>query len=306
MLDLNALGPRYHTQYGEDKIVEVCGVTPATVKSWVAKERWPVDALNKLLAFDPSPIHEIRPLYENAPVGTRLARLMPSNRPTDPRTFEAVMRMYEPAKMQIKGFMFNNLNVVRNMAAAWFLSSANEWSYWNDDDVIPPYGDSKAFKELCDLPTFPDLWSGQHTLNRLLSRGKEMIGVSYVGRKRGVGPQMSMANPTAGKQDYARGPRDAIISRDWIGFGGTLVNRSVFEKIIKACPEIELPKDSQLRNHPTLGYQYGFFDALSPSVPGDDISFCARARKAGVEIFADLSLMAGHVGTKVYNYEDLR
>jgi len=112
---------------------------------------------------------------------------------------------------------------------------------------------------------------------------------------------MSMANPTAGRQDYARGPRDAIIQREWIGFGHALVHRSVFEDIIKACPEIELQAGHQLRAQ----YTYGFFDA-SIGIPGDDINFCLRAKKAGHEIYADLSLMASHVGTKAYNFEDMR
>lgn len=301
MLDLSTLGPRYHTQYGEEKIADIAGVTLTTVRSWVAKDRWPLDAVNKLLAFDPVPIHEIKPLYGNPSSGDKIAVILPSNRSTDPRVFEAVMRMYDPKYMQIKSFMFNNLNVVRNMAAAWFLGTNCPISYWNDDDVIVPFGDAKAFKEICDLPAFPDLYGGMSTIARLLSHQKKIIGVSYVGRKRGVGPQMSMANPAAGRADYARGPRDIIIPRDWIGMGGTMIMREVFTDIAKACPEIRLPDGHQLRAY----YEFGFFDA-SPGIPGDDINFCARAKKAGHEIFADLSLMASHVGTKCFNFEDAR
>ena len=301
MLDLVALPARYLAQYGEEKTAEICAVTPATLRSWVAKEKWPLDAVNRLLQFDPSPIHEIQPLYPAIPEGRRLAILLPSNRATDPRVFEAVMRMYDSAKMTLRSFTFNNLNVVRNMAAAWFMSSGCEWSHWNDDDVIPPFGDAARFKEICELPNFPTAFAGQHTIGRLLSHGKPMIGVAYTGRKRGVPPQMSGANTAAGKAEYARGPQNRILSRDWIGFGSTLVNRSVFEAIEKACPEIEVPENHQLRSW----YRWGYFDA-TPGIPGDDINFCMRAKKAGVEIYADLALMASHIGTKAWNYEDLR
>lgn len=301
MLDLIALPARYLAQYGEEKCASVAETTVPTLRSWIAKEKWPLDAVNRLLAFDPSPIHEIRPLYEAWPQGARLAILMPSNRATDPRVFEAVMRMYDSSKMTLRSFTFNNLNVVRNMAAEWFMSTNCEWSYWNDDDVIPPFGDAKRFKEICELPNFPDAFAGQHTIGRLLSHGKEMIGVAYTGRKKGVPPQMSGANSAQGKAEYARGPQNRILPRDWIGFGGDLVNRSAFEKIQKACPEIEVPAGHQLRAF----YRWGYFDA-TPGIPGDDINFCMRARKAGVEIYADLGLMASHLGSKAWNYEDLR
>jgi hypothetical protein len=75
----------------------------------------------------------------------------------------------------------------------------------------------------------------------------------------------------------------------------------VYLAVAKACAEIELPEGHQLRKF----YRYGFFDA-TPGVPGDDINFCMRVRKAGIEIFADLALMASHLGTKCFNYEDVK
>lgn len=303
MFDVTKLPGTYLEEYGAEKLAEILGQTEAKVKFWVHSEEFPLEALQKLLVFDPAPLAQMKPLYENPPAGTKVAILACSNRKPEPLTVASLFKLYDSRSMVYEPFGFNSLYHVRNMAAAWFLKSGLEWSFWSDDDSVHPCGDAAWFKRATGQPEMPDSYAGVHAINRLLATGKKIVGCSYVSRTGNATPQFSGGQSLEMSEQVRAGPRNHVLKRDWIGFGGALVHRDVFLDIIKTqTEEIRVRNDSIKAR---LGYEFSFFRPVEDDI-GDDISFCARARKAGHEVFVDLAVASGHVGSKVYSYRDIR
>lgn len=305
MLDLPSLPDYYLQKYGVQKFAEVTGSSESLVEFWRTRARneFPLTALQKLLEFDPEPLGEVRPLYDSPNPDVKVAVILPTNRKPEPETIESIIKMYDSRSMVFKRFAFNSLFHVRNMAAAWFLGTNIPWSYWSDDDAVHPCGDSDWFKTVAQVPDMPSVYAGMNSISRLLSSGKKLIGESYVSRSGTAEPQFSGGQSLEVSEQMRAGPRNLVLKRDWVGFGGVLVHRDVFLDIIKTQgKEIQVTNESIRRR---LKYDYSFFRPIEDDV-GDDISFCARARKAGHEVFVDLAISAGHVGSQVYTYRNIR
>lgn len=302
MIDLMALPKRYLDQLGPERVAEIVGVSLNTLSMWKSRDSYPLHAVQKLLESDPTPLHEIKPLYVQTEQSPRLSIILPSNRKPEPDTIKSLTKMFNSETMVFEPETFNSLYHVRNMAAARFLRSGNVWSYWSDDDMIHPCGDAAWFKQATGKKNFPDVYAGINSILRLMVHGKKMVSGCYVGRKIGASPQFAGGDSPAMRQLIARGPSQNLLKPDWCGFGGVLVHREVFTDIIRTQPEIET-KNPYIRSR--LGYEYGFFNPIEQDF-GDDISFCARARKAGHEIHVDCSVMLEHVGNRSFGYEDLR
>ncbi len=304
MLDLRLLPQRYLTELGADKVAEITGASKSVLSMWVSRDKFPLDAVQKLLDFDPTPIHEIKPLYTVPEKPTRLAMLLCTNRPPVAATYDTLFAMKGP-EMQFKRFNFNSIYHVRNMAAHWFLNvSKCEWSYWSDDDMIHPCGDAPLFKQLMTEYTasttpYPDAFASAHSIYRLRFHEKKMIGGCYFGRKQGVPAQF--AGGSGMKEILRKGPKNEIKPVPWIGFGSILIHRDVFTDIIKTQGEKIKVTNEYIRKN--LGYDYSFFMPISQDF-GDDQSFCARAVEAGHQPFVDLSLMPAHVGMKAFTFLD--
>lgn len=301
MLDLTALPARYLAAHGAPRVSEVCNVTTSLVGMWIKRGKFPLDAVQKLLEFDPSPITEIAKLYDNPVTPPKLMILVPCSGGVDPRTMECLVAMKEPA-VKLKTRAFWSAPHARNSLAAHFLASPAEWSFWSDGDMVHPHGDAKAFKQMADAPEFPDVYAGIHCINRMLHHKKTLVGVAYRGRKRGVGFQFHGAASMEIKDMMKRGPQQRLLAREWMGFGGVLVHRSVFEDIIKTQgAEIRVENESLKK---VLGYEYAFFSSEDKNDCGDDLVFCRRARAAGHQPYVDLSLFSSHVGNVALNYQD--
>lgn len=293
----------YLDTYGREKVAEVVGVKKAMISMWLTRKAFPTSALDKLLAFDSSPMGQVEPLYKAPELASKLAILMPSTgSPTSP-TFECLMRLFDRKEMDYKRVSFNNLSVARNSLAAWWLASPCEWAFWADADMVFPCGDAKWFKDTCDLPNMPDMYAGVHTIYRMLVHKKSFVSVSYVGRRRGAPAQFSGGDSASMRQSLKRGPRNELMECDWCGFGGVLMNRKVLEDII-AQQGKEIKTNSPFLKA-RFGYEYSFFSPTRMDTPGDDIPFCERATRAGHKPHIDLSIFAGHVGEKVFNYDSL-
>ncbi len=102
MLDLLSLPGRYLDTYGRDKVAEVVGENPRIVAMWLKRKKFPLAAVNKLLAFDPAPIHEIKPLYTLPEPGKKLAFLMPLSGPPAVKTMECVLKLYDKTTMDFQ------------------------------------------------------------------------------------------------------------------------------------------------------------------------------------------------------------
>ena len=76
-------------------------------------------------------------------------------------------------------------------------------------------------------------------------------------------------------------PKEQMFTCEGIGFGGVLMNVSLIKKV---QDKFGLPFS------PILGF-------------GEDLSFCARARQVGAEIYCDSRAKMGHVGLGVISEE---
>lgn len=303
MFDLTQLPTYYLSHYGEEKVAEIVGLKVAVVRFWIQQSDFPLVAVQKLLDFDPAPLGEVRPLYELPNPDVKVEILLPTNRKPEPDTVEALFKLYDSRSMRFKRLGFNSLFHVRNMMAGYFLRTGTPLSYWSDDDAVPPCGDAPWYKEVTRLPDMPNAFAGLNAVHRLMASGKKMIGGSYVSRREDSVPQFAGGRSLEISELVRQGPRNQIIKRDWVGFGGVLVHRDVFLDIIKT-QGAEIKADETIQKQ--LGYEYRFFSPLPGTDTGDDISFCERARKAGHEVFVDLAVALGHVGTKIYTYRDIR
>lgn len=132
-----------------------------------------------------------------------------------------------------------------------------------------------------DMEFSPDLLK---RLSADMDEGREMVSGLYFKRKAPVKPvvykelgyyhskELDEVTPIAVPyEDY---PRDSIFPVAGVGFGGCLVSVDLLNRVGN---EFGLPFS------PIIGF-------------GEDLSFCSRVTKLGVEIFCDSRVKMGHVG----------
>lgn len=204
-----------------------------------------------------------------------------------PETHFCIMAMWDPARMRLEQRSGDMIVRSRNHLAKRFLETDATWSFWIDDDMILPFGHAGRFKQLTK-PAFDhiaDTWTGIHTINRLISHGKTIVGACYWDR-RGSGRIICGSS----KAIMAPIPSDNAVPVDFIGTGCLLVHRKVFEDIGKKFPET-LNKDGH-------GNECGYFVEFMKNgrMWGEDESFAWRAAQCGHQSFLDLAVMCGHAG----------
>lgn len=302
MFDLRALPAHYVGTYGLPKIAEVCGQSLSVVSMWHKRSKFPLDAVAKLLEFDPAPLGAVTPLYTTQPLGKKLAILVPLMGPPEPKMMDCLLKLYDPKEMAYMRLAFNCLPVVRNALAAWALRNGYEWLWWQDGDNIWPAGDATWFKHAAELPDMPDAFAGLHSIYRALYHKKSIVSGVYPARHKGLAAQFG--NAAALRDQLRRGPQNRLIEAPWVGFGGVLTHRKVFEDIIASQGnEIRIDPSGALAKR--WGYEYSFFHSANPEVPGDDIPWAIRAERAGHKCHVDLAIMGAHVGDRAFNFTDL-
>lgn len=277
----------------QDKVIQKIrelGVEPAAVFFGVSKlliSQWErgskpisLSAVEKVVAEEPSQKVTSNCDWE----GKKVSVCLPWYSDVCPLTAIGLMSIYNKEKM---GVLLNHGNSFiahsRNLLASQFMRSGVEWSFWLDGDVIFPTGNAAWFNSVTHF-NVPEKFSGMHTLNRLLSHQKSMIGGWYYQRMEGGKPTFAEANSSPAL--VAAGPRDEIRPTDWIATGCLLIHRSVFESITKQHPHLE-----------NKWFSHGEKELLDL---GEDVLFSKRAKDAGHQPFVDLAIRCGHSGTKIY------
>lgn len=310
MFNLTELPQRYINTLGRDGVARVVGQSENVVAMWLKRGKFPIDALQKLLESDPSPLHEIKPLYTVEPLNKELAILMPLSTPPNANVLDCFARLYDRREMLFHRVSFNCLSVSRNSCAAWALRIPSiKWFFWLDGgDTIVPSGDAAWYKHAARMPNVSDVYAGINTIYRLLAhrmknnrKDATFVSCSYIAKREHGEPQFGGGDQM--RQLVRQGPMDRLIEVPWVGFGGVLTHRSVFEDIIKTQgDEIKMgPNSVGSRFH----YDYGFFSPLDRHTPGDDVPFCERARRAGHKIYVDLAVQAAHFGDRCFTFNDL-
>lgn len=260
--------------------------------------------------------------------GRTVAYCLPWYRSANPYTVISLMGMWDREKMRC--FMAHGdafISHSRNAIAGMFLASKCEWAFMVDDDMILPWGNADWFNGATGFG-LPPQFAGLHTINRLLSHKKTLIGGLYFGKSDVGKPMYNEGAWSPSEASIARrAPIDQVKPTKWVATGCMLIHRSVFEAIDKKFPHLKgayfSPSEHDLVKSVEDALKLEEPGALSVSEKyervmsllhhgmnsagyhsklgtGEDVIFCIRAAAAGHQPFVDMAVVCGHVGNRVY------
>lgn len=266
--------------------------------------------------------------------GRKVLMAMPWYKTASPLTTFSLLAMMDRSKYAIT-LNFGDAFVAhaRNKIATQFLNSKLEWMWGADDDMIFPWGDANWFNAHTKL-NLPPKFAGLHAIDRLVSHGKTLVGLTYFGRAEGFPPVFAEGEQLC-KELLRDGPRDEVRPTKWVGTGGMLTHRSVFLDIEKTFPHLSREENDGMGQYYTSSEhdlhlavdevirliqdvdtggspanRREIVDILTRAKHkakvhsglgmGEDVQMCVRATQAGHQPFVDLGLWAGHVGGAVY------
>lgn len=303
------------------------------VKGWFEGNRpIPLAAAEKVFLQGPAPAPKLEEcMWE----GKKVAIVLPWYKTVCPLTAFSIMALIDRAKTAIM-LNFGDAFIVhtRNVLAEQFLRSGVEWMLTVDDDMVIPWGNAAWFNAFSGFK-LPDKFAGMHTLNRLLSHNKTLVGALYFGRWEKGKPVYAEATADPKEAAFAHsGPHDLIRETRWVGTGCMLVHRTVFLDIEKKLPHLArgadgtggqwfTPSEHDLRmgaqealsilndNTTSEAARIAKVNALMTRATkasnfnsnlgmGEDVAFCIRAAAAGHVPHVDFGLLCGHQGSKVY------
>ena len=319
---------------GFSQAAEFFSTSEAIVKAWFEGSRTiPLSAAEKVFALN-EPV--VAPKIEECMwEGKKVAIVLPWYKTVCPLTAFSIMALIDRTKTAIM-LNFGDAFIVhtRNSLAEQFLRSGIEWMLTVDDDMVIPWGNARWFNAFCGT-NFPDKFAGMHTVNRLLSHNKTLVGALYFGRWEKGKPVYAEATADPKEAAFAHScPADLIRPTRWVGTGCMLIHRTVFLDIEKKFPHLargadghggqwftpsehDLRKGSQealaILNDTTTSEAARLAKAnelLTRATKasnfnsnlgmGEDVAFCIRAAAAGHQPHVDLGLLCGHQGSKVY------
>lgn len=314
-------------ELGDEAAAEFFGISVGLVSQWrTGSKSVSLNAVEKV--FDPEKLPSTK-FEEAAWEGKQVAILLPWYKSVCPPTALSLLSIIDRTKMTVlmsHGDSF--IAHARNSLAQRFLKTGIPWSFWADDDVIFPTGNADWFRRNTGF-AFADKFAGIHTLNRLLSHNKTIVGGVYCGRTREGKPLYAEACSSQNERMHyrAKGPIDEVRPTKWIATGCLLVHRSVYLDIVKKFPQLDgqwfstsehdlvnrtreamaVLNDSTASESARLVKVRGLFDRgltqadnNSKLGTGEDVVFSYRAASAGHTCHVDLGLFCGHIGTQVF------
>lgn len=282
----------------------------------------PVDAVEKV--FD---VTKLLPA-ELRPDGTEIAVMLPWYKSTNPVTAFSVMNVVDRSKMSVM-LRYGDAFIVhtRNKLAQGFLEGKCEWAFTVDDDMVLPFGKARAFNDMTGL-NLPEEFAGRHTIKRLMSHGKTLVGGLYFGRWKHGKPVYAEAFSDENEAKWVRSkPRDLLKPTRWVGTGCMLIHRSVFQDIQQKFPHLKnqwftssehdlrsamnesmaILMDSRASAEARVARSTEIMDCAIAKANrnsglgmGEDVIFCHRAAQAGHQPFVDLGLICGHIGSSTF------
>jgi GT2 family glycosyltransferase len=191
-------------------------------------------------------------------MNTKITIGIPCNRLIKPKTLECLMNLVKDSNHKLHIVVAEEgytISENRSYIAIQALKNNSEYLLFVDDDM-----------------TFtPD------TLDKLLARKKDIIGVPYYSRKL---PRESVVVYEDGTTVRGELP-EGVFKCQHVGTGVMLVKMEVFNKIDRPF--------FNMKTHLT-----GF------TLMGEDAWFCEKAREKGIEIWCDPVLKIGHLGDYIY------
>lgn len=252
---------------------------------------------------------------------------LPWYKSASPLTTFSLLAMADRTRMAF-GLGFGDAFIAhsRNKLATQFVNSSLEWMLMVDDDMVLPFGDAAWFNGNSGLK-LADKFAGLHTLNRLLSHGKTLVGALYFGRWRAGHPVFAEGHQME-EILRTRGPRDEVAPTKWVGTGVCLFHRTVFLDIERVFPHLSREANGGTGQWFTssehdlqkavaevikLGPGQDIEELLgtletarrkssihSNMGMGEDVQLCVRAMQSGHQPHVDLGLWCGHIGNFCY------
>lgn len=229
-------------------------------------------------------------IMRNVPIweGKDVCLCLPIYKECHPRYMFCIMAMWDKEKMRLE--MRDNDSMIarsRNQIAKRFLDTGCTWSVWFDDDMIFPFGNAGIYYTFLGQPNHvPHEFLNVHTINRLISWNKTVVGGCYWDR-RGSGRMIA-----GGSQPILSPiPSNTLAPVKFVGTGCLAVHRQVYLDVLEKFPDILSDQN--------LGNESGFFTPIQGKdrMWGEDESFAWRATEAGHPSYLDLGIICGHYGT---------
>lgn len=134
-------------------------------------------------------------------------------------------------------------------------------------------------------------WNAMHLLSEDLDNGYEIVSGLYFKRKEPYTPTI-FSDCDVVKLDngqllplheaYVDYPKDQIFEVAAFGFGCVMMTMDAAKRVTG---------------------EFGLMPFMPTAGFGEDLSFCMRARKAGIKLWCDSRVKCGHIGTKIYTGE---
>ena len=190
----------------------------------------------------------------------RILIAIPTAKYIEPETFKSIYSQEIPEGYEtvFQYFFGYRIDQVRNLIADWVINGGFDYLWAVDSDITFP----------------PD------TLKKLLSQNAPMISAVY--RQRIAQQEIIELYKPNGAGGVVNMSWDELRNRGIVeiaatGFGCVLINSEVFKKI----------KYPHFEYHVALDHN---------NTVSEDTDFCSKARAAGFQIFADTSILCGHIG----------
>jgi len=310
------------------------------VKQWDAGSK-PISLSAVEKVFDVRAVPGMSKVQEAMWEGKSVCILTPSYKYTNPRTAFSILNLLDRQKMAVM-LDFGDAFIAhsRNKLADNFLKSKIEWAFTVDDDMIVPFGNAQLFNSFTRFG-HSEFFSGLHSINRLLSHGKTLVGGLYFGRWAHGKPVYAEGHADRQEEAYARrAPHDLCKPTKWVGTGCMLIHRSVFLDIETQFPHLarnasgdyghwftssehdiktateqalailgdtsvsESARIAEARSVISTGRARS--NVHSSLGMGEDVTFCIRAAQSGHQPHVDMGLVCGHVGDHVYGPNNIK
>jgi transcriptional regulator with XRE-family HTH domain len=270
-----------------EQAAEKYGVSIGTIQNWKNGKPPSADALQKVLDFYFSNQHESK-VWE----GRKVFLLLPIYDSIRPACHFSLLKNYAKYGAEKIGFFMREKTLItdgRNLLVQSFLKTDGEFAIFIDHDMVLPMGDAVMFGQYG--AKLPEPYQSFLFLDRIMSTDLPLVGALYFGRS------------VNGKAQYAEAFENERENRNahlmvnpgvkptkWVATGAMRIHRSVFEKMIEAAPK-EFPEI--IPRDPSL--PYGFFNQIASGI-GEDVSFCLRASKVGIQPHVDTACVCLHSG----------
>jgi len=291
------------SQIGQEKASQLFGVSIATISLWARGSKPSLEAGQIILNDYYSNTELLNQVVDGQTPkielweGRNVIFLLPVYRTISAATQKTLFYQYAKYGADKIGIIMHTRTLIveaRNILAMKFLRTKAEWAIFVDDDVVLPCGSADVFNNEFNA-MLPKPHSEYLFIDKMMSNNLPLVGALYFGRHPAGKGQYSGAFDSPLENSRAHRLEDAGIKPcSWVATGAMKIHRSVFEKIMQEAPE-HFPDII-----PTLeGRPWDFFKSLGHGI-GEDVSFCFRASKVGIQPHVDTSLICLHEGSCFY------